>query len=41
MNIMGNNLQLANTLLKRSDFIGKVCKKVELREFIIKECGSG
>jgi AraC family transcriptional regulator len=34
---MIKNIQLRNTLLKRGDFIGRLCKKVDLRDFTIKE----
>src|SRR6185295_17311620 len=30
-------LRMTTTLLKRSDFIGRLCKEVDLREFVIKE----
>ncbi len=34
---MTRNIQPEKTLLKSGDFIGTLCKKVELREFILKE----
>ena len=34
---MVKNIQLGKTLLKRGDFIGRLCKEIDLRDFTIKE----
>lgn len=31
------NMQLGKTLLKRGDFIGRLCKEIDLRDFTVKE----
>lgn len=34
---MVKNMQAGKTLLKRGDFIGRLCKEVDLRDFTLKE----
>ena len=36
-NFISMKIQPEKTLLKRGDFIGRLCKQIELREFILKE----